>query len=301
MYAVHILTVVCLYIILASGANLAVGYTGLVSLGQAALCAVGAYVSTLLVMDLGASFSLAALAGVAGAAALAVLISFVLLRLGDDYFVVATIGLQLIVWSVLNNWQSLTRGPLGIPGIPGIPGISGSRILGFSFSRPVLYLSLLAAIAVLVVWACQRLADSPYGRVLRAIREDPTFASSMGKNLTFYKVSVMTFGGATAGLAGVLYAPFFSFIDPTGFTLSESLLILSMVIVGGAGDLRGPVLGAFLLVVLPESLRFLGLPAPIAANVRQILYGLLLIFMMLFRPQGILGSYRFERRGHSTL
>ncbi len=122
------------------------------------------------------------------------------------------------------------------------------------------------------------------------------FAQAAGKNVAAYKVIVFMIGAGMAAVAGVMYAYYISFIDPTSFTVMESIFILTIVIIGGAGSMWGPVLGAVVLVVLPELLRFVGLPSGVAANLRQIIYGGLLVAMMMWRPQGLLGKYAFQKR-----
>jgi len=183
----------------------------------------------------------------------------------------------------------LTRGPLGIPGIPP-PTIFGWRV---DSQWKFLLLAVIGAVAAYIV--VNRISSSPFGRVLHAIREDEIFAASLGKNTLRFKVTAFAVSAALAAMAGSLYAHYITYIDPTNFTLTESILIISMVIVGGAGSRWGPLTGVLVLVVMPESLRFIGLPSAIAANVRQIMYGVLLVVMMLFRPQGLAGQYRFGR------
>jgi branched-chain amino acid transport system permease protein len=160
-------------------------------------------------------------------------------------------------------------------------------------------LILAAVFAGLVLLFCRRLVGSPFGRVLKALREDEVFALAAGKNVAFYKVLVFVLGAAMASVAGALYATYITFIDPTSFTVMESIFIISVVIIGGAGSLWGPVLGAVVLVSLPELLRFVGLPSSVAANVRQMLYGGLLVVFMMWRPQGLLGEFSF-RKGDQT-
>lgn len=143
--------------------------------------------------------------------------------------------------------------------------------------------------------AIRRLVNSPFGRVLRAIRENEIFALSLGKDIARYKVLVFMVGAGMAAVAGSLYASYISFIDPTSFTVMESIFIISIVIIGGAGSLGGPVIGAVLLVILPEALRFLGFPSSEAANLRQIVYGILLVLVIIVRPQGLVGRYGFGR------
>jgi len=142
--------------------------------------------------------------------------------------------------------------------------------------------------------------NSPFGRVLKGLREDEVFTQSLGKNVTRHKLAAFLIGGALAGVAGALYAHYVSFIDPTSFTVGESIFMLTIVIVGGTGSIIGSVVGAELLVIVPEALRFLGVPSAIAANLRQILYGALLIAFMLLRPQGILGEFTLAKTSQRT-
>jgi branched-chain amino acid transport system permease protein len=131
--------------------------------------------------------------------------------------------------------------------------------------------------------------------VLHAIREDEVFAKAQGKNTVCFKVTAFAVSAALAAMAGSLYAHYITYIDPTSFTVMESILIISMVIIGGAGSLWGPLVGAVVLVTLPEALRFVGLPSAVAANLRQIIYGSLLVIMMMFRPRGLVGKYGFSK------
>jgi branched-chain amino acid transport system permease protein len=225
--------------------------------------------------------------------AVAVLISFVIslpsLRLDGDHFVIATFGFQMILFSIFNNWMELTRGPLGIPGIP------QPVIFGWHVDTHLEFLALAAAFACFAYCVVYRITSSPFGRVLHAIREDEAFAKAHGKNTLYFKVTAFAVSAALAAMAGSLYAHYITYIDPTSFTVMESILIISMVIIGGAGSLWGPLVGAFVLVTLPEALRFIGLPSAVAANLRQIIYGSLLVIMMMFRPRGLVGKYGFSK------
>ncbi len=288
-YLLHILIVASVYAVLAWSLDLLVGHTGLLSLTQAAFYGFGAYSSALLAVHFGAPFGVGVLAGMVAAAPLSLLISIPSLRLHDDYFVIGTFGFQMILFSVFNNWMELTRGPLGIPGIP------QPVIFGWHVSSHLDFLILgvgFAAIAYLVVW---RITSSPFGRVLHAIREDEVFAKAHGKNTLYFKVTAFAVSAALAAMAGSLYAHYITYIDPTSFTVMESILIISMVIIGGAGSTWGPLVGAVVLVTLPEALRFVGLPSAVAANLRQIIYGSLLVIMMMFRPRGLVGKYGFSK------
>lgn len=288
-YLLHILVLVGIYTVLAVSLDLLAGHTGFLSIAHAAFYGLGAYTSALLAIHLGAAF----LAGIFAGMAVAVLISFVLslpsLRLHGDYFVIATFGFQMILFSIFNNWMEVTRGPLGIPGIP------KPMILGWTIRSHVGFVVLAAVLAICAHFMVGLLTRSPFGRVLYAIREDEVFTQAIGKNTLWFKVATFAVSAALAASAGSLYAHYITYIDPTSFTVMESILVLSMVIIGGAGSRWGPLIGAVILVTLPEALRFVGLPSSVAANLRQIIYGALLVIMMMVRPRGLVGKYGFGR------
>jgi branched-chain amino acid transport system permease protein len=288
-YLLHVLTLCAIYTVLAISLDLLAGHTGLLSLAHAAFYGLGAYTSALLAVHRGAPFLVGILIGMMVAATVSLVVSLPSLRLHDDYFVIATFGFQIILFSIFNNWMEVTRGPLGIPGIaqPVVFGWAISSHVGF-----VVLALILAMFAYLVVGL---ITSSPFGRVLRGVREDEVFTKSLGKNPLRFKVSAFAVSAALAASAGSLYAHYITFIDPTSFTLMESILVISMVIIGGAGSRWGPLIGAIVLVTLPEALRFIGLPSAVAANLRQITYGALLVLMMIFRPRGLVGKYGFGR------
>lgn len=288
-YLIHILVLIGIYTTLSVSLDLLAGYTGLLSIAHAAFYGLGAYTSALLAVNLGAPFAAGLLAGVFVAVLVSFIVSLPSLRLHDDYFVIATFGFQMILFSLFNNWMDLTRGPLGIPGIP------QPVLFGWVVQSHLGFLVLAAALAGFAYLVVDRIATSPFGRVLRAIREDEVFAKAMGKNILRFKVSAFAVSAALAASAGSLYAHYVTYIDPTSFTVMESILVISMVIIGGAGSRWGPVIGAVVLVLLPEALRFLGLPSGVAADLRQVIYGILLVLMMMFRPQGLVGRYGFRR------
>jgi len=287
-YLLHILVITGIYIILTLSLNLVIGYTGLASLGHIAFACVGAYTSSLLALNCGISPWLGLVAGVCVAAVLGVVVGFPSLRLKGDYLALATFGLGVIVYSVAKNWVSVTRGPMGLPGIPGF------SLFGFELSAAWSYLILVVSFVLLTLFVIKRVVNSPFGRVLRGIREDEVAALAMGKNTNNYKILVFVIGAIFAGIAGSLYAHYITFIDPSSFTVTESITILLMVVFGGMGSLSGSFVGAAVLVILPELLRFLGMPSSVAAPLRQMIYGLLLVVLMLKRPQGIIGKYKFR-------
>jgi branched-chain amino acid transport system permease protein len=243
----------------------------------------------LLSVRFGISFPLGVLVGMVVAVLISFVVSLPSLRLHDDYFVIATFGFQMILFSVFNNWMKLTHGPLGIPGIP------QPVIFGWHVNSHLDFLILAAAFVCFAYFVVHRLTSSPFGRVLHAIREDEVFAKALGKNTLRFKVVAFAVSAALAAMAGSLYAHYITYIDPTSFTVMESILIISMVIIGGAGSTWGPLVGAVVLVTLPEALRFVGLPSAVAANLRQIIYGSLLVIMMMFRPRGLVGKYGFSK------
>ncbi len=287
-YPLHILILMGIYAILAMSLNLIAGYTGLLSLAHAAFYGIGAYVAALMALNLHTPFLLNILCAVVLSGLLGALVGIPSLRIRDDYFVIATFAFQVITFSVLNNWVSFTGGPMGLPGIP------QPTIFGLQVSSHLGFLILVGVFCVLTLWVTHRIVGSPFGRVLKAIREDEVLAQAAGKNVAAHKVLVFVIGAGMAAVAGVMYAHYISFIDPTSFTVMESIFILSIVIIGGAGSLWGPVVGAVVLVVLPELLRFIGLPSSVAANLRQIIYGGLLVAFMMWRPRGFLGEYAFQ-------
>lgn len=281
-YLEHLVILICIYIILAVSLNLVVGFTGMLNLGHAAFFAIGAYTSAILVKYLGfpflvgfiASFILAALAGL--------LIGIPCLRLRGDYLAIATLGFGEIIRAVLKNWISLTRGPLGIPGIP------KPSFLGFTIStqESMLIFSILIMLFTIIILYC--IVNSPFGRTLKAIREDEIAAQALGKNTTSFKLKAFFVSAGFAGIAGSIYAHYITFIDPSSFTLTETVLILLMVVLGGMNSFTGSIVGAIILVLLPEPLRLLHLPSNVVAALRQLIYAILLIIFVIFKPEGII-------------
>jgi branched-chain amino acid transport system permease protein len=288
-YLTHIMILAMIYAILAISLDLLVGRTGFLSIAHAAFYGLGAYTSALLAVKCGAGFLVGVLAGMGFACVVSFVVSLPSLRLHDDYFVIATFGFQMILFSIFNNWMNLTRGPLGIPGIP------HPAIFGWQVNSHWDFLLLAGIFAAFAYFVVHRISSSPFGRVLHAIREDEVFAKALGKNTLRFKVTAFAVSAALAATAGSLYAHYISYIDPTSFTVMESILVISMVIIGGADSAWGPLIGAVVLVALPEALRLVGMPSSVAANLRQIFYGALLVVMMMFRSRGLVGRYSFGR------
>jgi len=287
-YLIHILIITGIYIILTLSLNLIVGFTGLAVLGHIAFAAIGAYTSSLLALHFGLSPWIGVLVGAILASFIGIIIGFPSLRLKEDYLALATFGLGIIVYSIAKNWVSLTRGPMGLPGIPAF------SVFGYEISSGWSYLILVSAFVFLTYLAIRNITHSPFGRVLQGIREDEIATLAMGKDVNKYKLIVFIVGAFFAGIAGSLYAHYITFIDPSSFTPMESIAVLLMVVFGGMASLKGSFIGASILVIFPEILRFLGMPSSVAAPLRQMIYGLLLAILMILRPQGLLGRFRFK-------
>lgn len=288
-YVIHLIILINIYIILTTSSNLLVGVTNLLSLGQAALYGIGAYLSVLALMVFHWPLIPTLLFSMIITGLLSLLLAWPSLRLKGDYFVLATLGFQLIVFNILYNWVSVTRGPYGIPGIPN-PKLFGDVEISGLWA----FLALSLVLAVIVIFLFHNLIHSPFGRALRGVRDDELSMQALGKNVTAFKIQAFVISSAFIAISGFLYATYVSYIDPTSFNLDESIFILSALIVGGLGNIRGPIIGALVVILLPEALRFIGLPDSVAANIRQIIYGLALIVLMRFRPQGIAGNYAIK-------
>jgi branched-chain amino acid transport system permease protein len=285
-YLIHILILISIYAVLGLSLNLVVGYTGLLSVTHAAFYGIGAYATGILLTSHGINFFLSILIGMVISGLGSLLIGAVLSRFKEDYYALGSFGFNVIVYSIFLNWQDLTRGPLGIP------GIKRPEIFGFSFSDNIAFLALSIAMALIVFLVCQFISNSSFGRVLKAIREDEQAIQVFGYKTHQYKLTIFVIGAMLASIAGSLFASYITFIDPSTFTLNESIFILSIIILGGLANLRGSMLGAAFLILLPEILRFVGFPSEIAAQMRQVVYGLLLVLLMLYRPQGLVGEYK---------
>jgi len=278
-YYRDILTLTGMYIVLALGLNIIVGQAGLLNLGYVAFYAVGAYTYAILSTRFGLSFWPGLFVGALTAGAAATLLGFVTLRLRGDYFAIVTLGLGEITRIVLNNWSSLTGGPNGIARI-GRPMIGG-YVLSSTFD----FYYLIVLIVAVTIYAVHRLMFSRIGRAWIAIRGDEVAAEAMGINTFRLKLLAFVLGSAWAGLTGVFFAAKMAFVSPESFTFFESVMILCMVVLGGMGSIPGIILGAFLLIALPEVFRDF-------QDYRMLAFGVALVLMMIFRPQGLLGAVK---------
>jgi branched-chain amino acid transport system permease protein len=274
-YETDVLVIAGIYVMLALGLNVVVGFAGLLDLGYVAFYAVGAYAYALLSTWYGFPFWPALLGGAGLAAAFGILLGIPVLRLRGDYLAIVTLGFGEIIRIVLNNWDDVTRGPNGILGI-GRPYLGDLRL-----SQPMHFFYLVLALCLVTMFVVDRLDRSRIGRAWAAMREDESAAECMGVNLIHAKLMAFAFGAAWAGLGGVVFAAKQTFVSPESFSFFESVIILCMVVLGGMGSIPGVILGALILVVLPEALRELTL-------FRPMLLGGAMVLMMVARPQGFL-------------
>jgi len=273
-YILHLAILICIYTILAQSLSLVAGNSGQTSLAQAGFYGIGAYTTALLTVNFGLPVFLTLLLAMVLSGLIAYIVSKAAIKTIDDYYIIITLGIQVVIFSIMNNWQAVTRGPLGIPGIPSI------EVFSFAFDDKISFL-LLSVFFVCSVWfILHNISTSPFGRVLRALSEDEVYTKSLGKDVQNAKIVSFVISSMFASIAGVLYAHYISYIDPTSFNIDESIFILSIVIIGGMRNLRGIFFAAFILVLLPEVLRFIGMPSSIAPNMRQIIYGLALILVI---------------------
>lgn len=276
-YITNLLVKIAIYSIMALGLNILVGYTGLVSLGQAGFVAIGAYATTILTKNFQMNFFLAMILAACIAAAFGVLVGMPSLRLTGTYLSIITLGFGEIIRTIIIVWEPVTNGPLGIRGIP-MPEIFGITL--DMHNGGLYYLTLV--LAILTGIFSFLLYRSKTGRAMRSIKGDETAAIMMGINTTYYKVLAFVIAAVISSIAGSVYATQLGYIDQNTFTFDVSTMILSIVILGGMGTIRGMYFGATIIVLLPEIFRSL-------VDYRFVIYGLILILMMRFRPQGVLG------------
>jgi branched-chain amino acid transport system permease protein len=287
---VHILNTILLFTVLGASLNLLLGYTGLVSMSQAALFGVGAYTAALTGRELGVPFPLTLVVAVLLTTVLAGVAAIPALRVRGEYLILLTLALQMVIYGLMLSWVELTAGRTGISGIP------RPELLGFRLVQPLHFLPLIALVAAGVLLVAYRLGESPFGRVLKAIRDDEQATQALGKDVLRYKVLVFSISGGLAAVAGGMYAHYQAFINPFSFTLDRSIFIVALVVLGGTANLFGTIAGAALLVGLPEALRFLQASQEMVDALRNFVFGLSLVLFMRFRPEGLIPEHVSLRR-----
>lgn len=282
------------YAILAMGLNILTGYTGLVSLGHAGFVAIGAYTASIVAIKFNINFFIATVIGMIAAGIIGVLLGLPTLRVTGTYLSIITLGFGEIVKMILMNWADVTGGTLGIKNIPK-PSLFG---FNFNVTNHGLYYLMIVFVLVTALF-CLSLVKSKTGRAFMAIRADELASTMMGIPVTRYKILAFVISASICALGGALYSTLIGYIDPNTFNFDVSTMILSIVILGGMGTLRGMFIGSIILIAFPEVSRFL-------MEYRFVLYGAILVLMMRFRPQGILGwksglPYRISKNAEAEL
>jgi branched-chain amino acid transport system permease protein len=286
-YFYQIANLVLIYALLAASLHLVCGVAGLLHLGHAAFYGVGAYIAALLATKAGWPIVFTLPVAALGSAFIALLVALPTMRLVSIYFAVATLGIGQMLFLVMLNWVSVTKGPNGILLFGGL------KMFGYDFSKPFPSYYVVASVVALSIWAIHRLSHSYYGNALRALREDDQCADALGIDTVRLKIEAFVLSAFFAGVAGALWAHTTGYIAPGDFAFHNSILILAMVVVGGLGSLPGALIGAVLLIMLPEVLR------DIFGDFRNLMIGLVLFVSILFLPKGLFGevpALSFARR-----
>ena len=281
-YQVNIMITALMYVILGLGLNIVVGVAGLLNLGYAAFYAVGAYSYALLNHYFHLGFWLALPLGGLFAALFGIILGLPVLRLRGDYLAIVTLGFGEIIQLVLNNWTEFSNGASGISNIPR-PGLFDFDLSVTAALNYQYYLTI--AMVILTIFIINRLQNSRIGRALFALRDDEIACQAMGIDKTTIKLTAFALGATWAGLAGVLFAAKTTYVNPASFTFLESVIILCIVVLGGMGSIVGIIVGAFILILMPEYLRAI-------SEYRMLAFGAILVIMMIFRPQGIVATTR---------
>lgn len=283
-YVLGILISVAIFGLLAVSLDLLIGYTGLFTIVHGALFGMGAYTSAILAKAYGFGFWGGSISALVAGALISLLIAIPSLRISGHYLVLASFGVQEVLHALFLNLDSLTGGPGGLRGIP------RPSVFGVEVASNTAYLALYSGLVALAILFIVALVRSPFGLLLKAIREDELVPQALGKPVVALKIKAFMVSGAAAGFAGALYAHYITFVSPETFDVHASILVLSMVLIGGMGTLWGPLLGAAVLVMLPEALRFLPLDSTSLGPVRQIVYGAVLVLFCFVRPRGLAGG-----------
>ena len=286
-YLYNILIFSGIYAILTVSLNMAVGFTGLLNLGHVAFFGIGAYTSTLLNMN-GVPYIVSLIVAGLVSSVFGVILMYAVRKLKGDYLALATLGFSFVVYSVMLNWSSLTRGPLGIPGIP------KPELFGWTINTTSEYLAFTLIVATVSIYIINRITTSRYGKLLEAVRDDEVGLSVYGKPIFSLKVRSLAISAFFAGIAGSLFAHHITFIDPSSFYINDLVLLLTIVLVGGLANNKGVIIATVIIMLIPEALRFVDMPSSILGPARQMIYAIVLIGILLFKPRGLFGRIDLE-------
>lgn len=282
-YFTHLLVLIGIYVILATSLNLTLGFSGFLNLGHIAFFGVGAYTSALLTKA-GVPYIWAFLCAGLLAAVAGFILMTIVQRLKGDFLAMAALTFVFVVYSVLLNWTSFTRGALGIP------GIAHPSLFGYVIHTQTQYLVFTWIVAVIVIFLIYLMTHSRFGKLLEGVRDDQVGLAAFGKPVPRIKYYSMTISALFAGFAGSVFAHYLSYIDPSTFFINDIVILFTIVKVGGLASTKGSVVATFLILLLPELLRFLPIPASMIGPLRQVFYSLVLIGILMWRPRGLFGK-----------
>lgn len=289
-YLAHTLNLAFVFVLLTVSLNLILGYGGMASMAHAAFFCIGGYLSAIITMHWGVNFLVGIGIAIIVTAAVGGALAAPFIRVHEEYLILFTIAFQMVVFLLLLSLPGITGGDSGIFGVP------GPRLFGLAPQGPIYFLPFMVAFVLMVYFVALKVTHSPFGRVLKGIREDEKSVISLGKDVKKFKVIIFMVGTGIAAGAGGIFAHYSQFINPSIGTLDESILIIAMVVLGGTANLWGSAVGAFLLILIPEGLTFLPGASDLIVPLRSFIYGLLLILFMRFRPEGLIPEYLHLRR-----
>lgn len=284
-YLVNLATLVAIFAIAASSLNLLIGYAGIFSMAHGMFFGIGAYVGAQIALRLVPDVALACLLGGAASGLVSLCLALPALRVRGEYFVAASLGLQMMATTIFAEAHGLTGGHGGLVGIP------RAALFGVDVSAPVPFLLVCLGILAGVLAAIRALMRGSFGRALRSLRDSESAAETFGKNVKVLKTLVVASGCFLVGIAGALFAFQMSFVNVESFSLEQSVVMMAMVIIGGAGTVAGPLVGTLALLLLPAALTFIpAIPSTQIGTVQQFIYGTLMALLMLYRPSGLVGA-----------
>jgi len=291
-YLLNLAILISIFSILAVTLNFIMGYAGIYSLAHAVFFGIGAYASSYTALHINASIFVTIPIAMGVGAGLSLVLALPALRVRGEYFVAASLGLQVLAVTIFSEWKGVTGGIGGLIGIPPV------NVAGLEIYKPSEFIFLTVGTLIIVLFAVNRLVHSSFGRSLKAIRDSESAAAAFGKNVPLIKTISVVISAALAAVAGSLYASYLSFINVESFMLDTSVLIMAMVIIGGTGTQVGPIVGAALLLLLPSFISYLSfLPQTEIGSIQQIIYGLGMTLLMIYRPGGIVGRNKVTSSG----
>ncbi|MCF8565750.1 branched-chain amino acid ABC transporter permease [Alicyclobacillus tolerans] len=289
-YLIGLATVTLIAIMLAASLNIMVGYSRIYSLAHGSIYGIGAYSAALIAIHMTSNLVIVSVTAMFVGMLAGIILATIAARIHFEYFVVASLGFQIVLDGLFSNWQSVTGGPSGLSGIPAL------SMFGVSLGSPTQVLVVVLVVTLVTLMAIWGLTNSRWGRRIKAVGDDEIGASTLGIRPSSARVLASAASGLFAGWAGAMFAYNMAFINSDSFTSAESVSIMAMVILGGAGTFWGPVIGAVFITVIPALLGYMSLPPAVTGLWEELIFGVLLILMMRFQPSGLIGIIGTLRR-----